>query len=103
MDRMGSDFLAAVNTMKEKLGANAHPLLAMELKKTLKVCDLVKMIAYIYDESDESGVKFDTVDIPDDYIDQANSIVNHLLKQFLILMTTLQLSISRARSFLLMR
>ena len=30
------------------------------------------MVAYIYDESDESGVKFDTVDIPDDHLEQAN-------------------------------
>ena len=33
--------------------------------------DLVKMVAYIYDKSDESGVRFETVDIPDDYKDQA--------------------------------
>ena len=33
--------------------------------------DLVKQVAYIYDETDESGVKFDTVDIPKDYIEQA--------------------------------
>ena len=26
MDRMGSDFLNAVQTMRDKLGANAHPL-----------------------------------------------------------------------------
>ena len=73
MDRMGSDFLAAVNTMKEKLGANAHPLfLAIGAEENFKgLVDLVKQVAYIYDETDESGVKFDTVDIPKDYIDQA--------------------------------
>ena len=26
------------------------------------------MVAYIYDESDESGVKFDVVDIPEDML-----------------------------------
>ena len=74
MDRMGSDFLAAVNTMKEKLGANAHPLfLAIGAEENFKgLVDLVKMVAYIYDESDESGVKFDTVEIPEDFADQAS-------------------------------
>jgi len=82
MDRMGSDFLAAVNTMKEKLGANAHPLfLAIGAEENFKgLVDLVKMVAYIYDETDESGVKFDTVDIPEDYIDQANEYREALIE-----------------------
>ena len=66
MDRMGSDFLAALQTMRDKLGANAHPLfLSIGAEENFKgLIDLVKMVAYIYDESDESGVRFDTVDIP---------------------------------------
>jgi len=73
MDRMGSDFLAALQTMRDKLGANAHPLfLPIGAEENFKgLIDLVKMVAYIYDETDESGVRFDTVDIPDDYADQA--------------------------------
>jgi len=73
MDRMGSDFLAALQTMRDKLGANAHPLfLSIGAEENFKgLIDLVKMVAYIYDETDESGVRFDTVDIPDDYADQA--------------------------------
>ena len=75
MDRMGSDFLAAVETMKEKLGANAHPLfLSIGAEENFKgLIDLVKMVAYIYDESDSSGVRFDTVDIPADLLDDANT------------------------------
>ena len=82
MDRMGSDFLAAVNTMKEKLGANAHPLfLAIGAEENFKgLVDLVKKVAYIYDETDESGVKFDTVEIPEDYIDQANEYREALIE-----------------------
>ena len=73
MDRMGSDFLAALQTMRDKLGANAHPLyLSIGAEENFKgLIDLVKMVAYIYDETDESGVRFDTVAIPDDYADQA--------------------------------
>lgn len=73
MDRMGSDFLAAVGTMKEKLGANAHPLfLAIGAEDNFRgLVDLVKMVAYLYDESDESGVRFTTEDIPSEMQDQA--------------------------------
>jgi len=68
MDRMGSDFLAAVGTMRDKLGANAHPLyLAIGAQENFKgLIDLVKMVAYIYDESDTSGVRFTVEDIPSD-------------------------------------
>ena len=38
------------------------------------------MVAYIYDDSDESGVKFDTVDIPEDYIDQAKEYREALIE-----------------------
>jgi len=73
MDRMGSDFLHAVQTMRDKLGANAHPLyLAIGAEDQFNgLIDLVKMKACIYDESDESGVKFDYADIPADQADQA--------------------------------
>ncbi len=82
MDRMGSDFLNAVGTMREKLGANAHPLyLAIGAEDQFKgLIDLVKMKACIYDESDESGVRFDYADIPSDYLDQANEYRESLIE-----------------------
>ena len=82
MDRMGSDFLSALQTMRDKLGANAHPLfLSIGAEENFKgLIDLVKMVAYIYDESDESGVKFDTVDIPADHIEQANEYRESLIE-----------------------
>jgi small GTP-binding protein len=66
MDRMGSNFLAAVTSMRDKLGANAHPLfLAIGAEENFRgLVDLVKMVAYIYDETDESGVRFTVEDIP---------------------------------------
>ncbi|MED5281481.1 MAG: elongation factor G [Verrucomicrobiota bacterium] len=82
MDRMGSDFLAAVGTMKEKLGANAHPLfLAIGAEDNFRgLVDLVKMIAYLYDESDESGVRFTTEDIPSEMQDQAQEYRESLIE-----------------------
>ncbi len=73
MDRMGSDFLNAVKSMRDKLGANAHPLyLAIGAEDQFRgLIDLVKMKACIYDESDESGVKFDYAEIPEDQVAQA--------------------------------
>ncbi len=82
MDRMGSDFLAAIQTMRDKLGANAHPLfLAIGAEENFKgLIDLVKEVAYVYDDTDESGVKFDTVDIPADYHDQASQYRESLIE-----------------------
>ena len=42
--------------------------------------DLVKMVAYVYDDTDESGVKFDTVDIPAEHLDQANEYREALIE-----------------------
>lgn len=82
MDRMGSDFLAAVNTMKEKLGANAHPLyLAIGAEDNFRgLVDLIKMEAYLYDETDESGVRFTTEKIPDDMQDLAEEYREALIE-----------------------
>jgi elongation factor G len=73
MDRMGSDFLNAVKSMRDKLGANAHPLyLPIGAEDQFRgLVDLVKMKACIYDESDETGVKFDYAEIPADQAAQA--------------------------------
>jgi elongation factor G len=82
MDRMGSDFLAALQTMRDKLGANAHPLfLSIGAEENFKgLIDLVKMVAYVYDETDESGVRFDTVEIPSDYTEQASEYRESLIE-----------------------
>lgn len=82
MDRMGSNFLAAVESMRDKLGANAHPLfLAIGAEENFRgLVDLVKMVAYIYDETDQSGVRFTVEDIPSDLADQANEYREALLE-----------------------
>ena len=82
MDRMGSDFLHAVHTLREKLGANAHPLfLAIGAEDQFRgLIDLVKMNACIYDTNDVSGVKFDVVDIPEEFIEQAKEYRETLIE-----------------------
>ena len=82
MDRMGSNFLAAVESMRTKLGANAHPLyLAIGAEENFRgLVDLIKMVAYIYDETDESGVRFSVEDIPVDLVDLADKYRETLLE-----------------------
>lgn len=82
MDRMGSNFLAAVGSMRDKLGANAHPLfLAIGAEENFRgLVDLVKMVAYIYDETDESGVRFTVEEIPADLKDLAEEYREALLE-----------------------
>lgn len=82
MDRTGADFYSAVNDIREKLGGNAHPIfIPIGNEDKLKgMVDLVLMKAYIYDESDESGVKFTVVDIPADMEEDAQKYRDSLLE-----------------------
>jgi elongation factor G len=68
MDRTGADFLAAVDSMRKRLKANAHPLyLPIGAEEHFKgLVDLIAMEGIVYDESDETGVKFDIVEVPAD-------------------------------------
>lgn len=73
MDRRGSDFWNCIKEMKEKLGANAHPI-QIPIGKEEEfsgVIDLVKMkkIAWV---SDDSSKDFEILDIPDDLKEEAS-------------------------------
>jgi elongation factor G len=72
MDRVGADFFMSVDTICEKLGANALVLqLPIGHEGQFKgVVDLVRMKALIW-SGEELGAKFDVVDIPDELKDQA--------------------------------
>lgn len=74
MDRVGADFFTAVKEMREKLGANAHPLcipIGAEDNFT-GVIDLVQNVAYIFGtEKDTLGLEPETIEIPAGYADQA--------------------------------
>lgn len=73
MDRTGADFENAIQAIRQRLGGNAHPIyLNIGAEDKFKgLIDLVKMKAYLYDENDESGMKFNEVEIPADYLEKA--------------------------------
>ena len=60
MDRVGADFFDAIKSMESRLNAKAHPLyLPIGAEDNFRgLVDLVRMEAYLYDETDplESSV-----------------------------------------------
>ncbi len=69
MDRVGANFLACVDEMRKKLGANAHPLyLPIGAEENFSgLVDLVQMKAYMFEEdpSDPLGINPKLFDIPE--------------------------------------
>jgi elongation factor G len=67
MDRIGADFGRAVQTMVDRLGANAVPVqLPIGAEADLVgIIDLIAMKAIIY--KDDLGKEYDVVDIPDEH------------------------------------
>ncbi len=79
MDATGADYLAAVQTMIDRLRANAVPIelpIGAEDQFT-GVIDLVTMDAIIY--KDDLGKEMETVEIPDEYKDQAEEYREKLM------------------------
>ena len=63
MDKVGANFTSVKRQgPSERYPANQMPIGAED---SFGVVDLVKMVAYVYDE-DKLGTNWDTVDIPDD-------------------------------------
>jgi len=73
MDRMGADYFGAIESMRQRLGANAHPVfLPLGAEDSFRgLIDLVAMRAVIFDASDPTGVNFEIDAIPEDYAEQA--------------------------------
>ncbi len=72
MDRSGADFHGVVSQIEEKLGA--HPLvlqLPIGAEDSFTgVIDLIEQKAYVWDDDDSLGVKYEIVDIPEDMQDE---------------------------------
>ena len=73
MDKIGADFFASVQSVKDRLGGNA---LEMQLPigsedQFVGVVDLVKNVAYTWAKDTELGAKYDTVDIPEELKEKA--------------------------------
>ncbi len=82
MDRTGADFFGAVDDIRQKLKGNAHPLfIPIGQGEDFKgMIDLIKNVAYVYDETDPRGMKFDTVEIPEKQKDEAKKWRDSLLE-----------------------
>lgn len=70
MDRTGAEFEKNVQQMRDQLGANAVPIqYPIGREENFKgLIDLVEMKAFIFDD-DTLGAKFQTVDVPEEYLD----------------------------------
>jgi elongation factor G len=73
MDRVGADYFGAIESMRERLGANAHPIFLPigSEEDFIGLIDLASMEARIYDVADESGMTYEIGEIPAAYTEQA--------------------------------
>ena len=74
MDKIGANFDYSVSTIKDRLQANPLPVqMPIGAEDNFEgVIDLIEMKADLYDE-DELGSKWDTVDVPDEYKEDAQA------------------------------
>jgi elongation factor G len=79
MDRIGADFDRSVQTMVDRLGANAVPVqLPIGAEADLVgIIDLVGMKAIIY--NDDLGKDFDVIEIPEEHRDRADQAREELI------------------------
>jgi elongation factor G len=79
MDRMGANFERSVETMVERLGANAVPVqLPIGSEAEFEgIIDLIGMKAILY--KDDLGKELDVVEIPEQYADAAAEAREHLI------------------------
>jgi elongation factor G len=80
MDRTGADFFNAVETMKDRLGANPLPIQLPIGNEAdfVGVVDLVEMKALVW--KDELGTEFETIEIPAELVDQAEEYRTQLIE-----------------------
>ena len=82
MDRMGSDFFAAVESMKEKLGANAIAVqcpIGAE-SEFIGMVDLITMKALIFND-ETLGAKWDETEIPEELKEKCETMRMELLEE----------------------
>ncbi len=82
MDRTGADFFAAVQTMKDKLGANAVPVhCPIGAEADFKgMVDLVTMKAYLF-RDETMGAEYDTEEIPENLKEKCSQMRSELLEE----------------------
>src|SRR5258707_89525 len=79
MDRTGANFFAAVQSMRDRLGANPIPVqIPIGAEENFSgVVDLVEMQAIVY--KDDLGQEFETTDIPAELAEQAHEYHHQLI------------------------
>ena len=82
MDRVGSDFHAAIKSMKDRLNTKPLPLVLPigSGEDFHGVIDLIRMKAIQYNESTQ-GADFEYIDIPADLVSEANKYRNFLVEE----------------------
>jgi elongation factor G len=80
MDRVGADFEHVVGMMRERLGANAHPVQFPlgEADMFTGVVDLVRMKSIVWE--DELGNKFTESEVPDSLQEKVADLRHHLVE-----------------------
>jgi elongation factor G len=80
MDRTGADFFKAVETMRERLGANPLPIQIPigEESDFVGVVDLIENKALVW--KDELGTEFEYEDIPENLVEQAEQYRTQLIE-----------------------
>jgi elongation factor G len=83
MDRTGADFNNAVNSMRQKLGANAWPILIpLGREDYLKgQIDVINQKAVIYHDNDAMGSTYTIEEIPEEMKDTAKAAYDDLVSQ----------------------
>ena len=74
MDRAGADFFSVVQQIQEKLGANPVPVqipIGAE-ENFIGMIDLVNMKAIVYNKDEETGIHFETEEIPANMKEEAD-------------------------------
>ncbi len=82
MDRTGANFENALNDMRKKLGAYAYPVnIPIGKEDQLKgVVDIVNQKAIVYDEGDETGMKYQVTEVPDNLKEEAKQYLEELVE-----------------------
>ncbi|MCM3741050.1 elongation factor G [Oceanobacillus luteolus] len=80
MDKTGADFLYATNTLRDRLGANAHPVqMPIGAEDQFEgIIDLINMEAHFY--KDDLGTVDESAEIPAELKDQAEELRAELIE-----------------------
>ena len=83
MDRVGADFKMSIDSMRQKLGANAWPvLLPLGKEDQFKgQIDVINKKAIIYSDNDQLGSTYELTDVPKEYVDLVDKAYNDLVEQ----------------------